>query len=162
MTRCVLFDLDGTLIDSWNLYVQAADRTLQSIGRNGFSVEEVSSLRLNTEPRLLGYFYPPEEVEHAHRRFLQNYRDLHARYFEGVYPGVTELLTSLRRHGIKTGIVSGKSRGAWEITRQHVCLGDFDTLVFDDDVSTPKPDCEGLVEGDVQSGSFAVRDHLRR
>ena len=108
------------------------------------SQEEVLSLRLNSEPRLMAHFYPPDEVEGAHRRFLENYRGLHARYFDGVYPGVDGLLKSLRRRGIKLGIVSGKSRGAWTITRKHTRLGAFDTAVFDDDVSAPKPDCEGL------------------
>lgn len=146
MTRCVLFDLDGTLIDTLNLYVRAVVQTLQVTGHNPISLEEVLSLRLNTEPRLMAYFYPQDEVEDAHRRFLENYRGLHARYFDGVYPGVDGLLESLRGRGIKLGIVSGKSRGAWAITREHARLGAFDTLVFDDDVSAPKPDCEGLMK----------------
>lgn len=146
MTRCVLFDLDGTLIDTLNLYIRAVVQTLQTTGHNLLSLEEVLALRLNSEPRLMAHFYPPDEVESAHRRFLENYRGLHARYFDGVYPGVDELLNSLRSQGIEMGIVSGKSRGAWEITREHTRLGAFDTLVFDDDVSAPKPDCEGLVK----------------
>lgn len=146
MIRCVLFDLDGTLIDTLNLYVRAVVRTLQATGQNLMSLDEVLSLRLNSEPRLLAHFYPSDEVEGAHRRFLENYRGLHARYFDGVYPGVDGLLKSLRSRDIKLGIVSGKSRGAWTITRSHAGLGAFDTLVFDDDVSTPKPDCEGLVK----------------
>lgn len=32
--RCVLFDLDGTLVDTWDLYVEAYTRTLElSYGR---------------------------------------------------------------------------------------------------------------------------------
>jgi len=146
MTRCVLFDLDGTLIDTLNLYVRAVVRTLQATGHNLMSLEEVLSLRLNSEPRLMAHFYPPDEVDDAHRRFLENYQELHASFFDGVYPGVDGLLKSLRSRGVKLGIVSGKSRGAWAITREHARLGAFDTLVFDDDVSAPKPDCEGLMK----------------
>lgn len=146
MIRCVLFDLDGTQIDTLNLYVRAVVQTLQATGHNLMSLEEVLSLRLNSEPRLMAHFYPPDEVEGAHQRFLENYRGLHARYFDGVYPGVEGLLKSLRSRGIKLGIVTGKSRGAWAITREHTRLGAFDTAVFDDDVSAPKPDCEGLVK----------------
>ncbi|MYA77521.1 MAG: HAD family hydrolase [Gemmatimonadetes bacterium] len=146
MTRFVLFDLDGTLIDTLNLYIRSVVQTLQATGHNLLSLEEVLALRLNSEPRLMAHFYPSDEVEGAHRRFLENYRGLHASYFDGVYPGVDGLLTSLRSRGIKMGIVSGKSRGAWAITREHARLGAFDTLVFDDDVSAPKPDCEGLVK----------------
>ena len=146
MIHCVLFDLDGTLIDTWNLYVRTMERTLKEICSEEIPADQLATLRLNSEPRLLGYFVPPDEVGSAHQRFLANYHTLHETCFGGVYPGVLTLLTSLRSHKFKTGIVTGKSRGAWEITRQHVRLGEFDTLVCDEDVSTPKPDCEGLVK----------------
>ena len=146
MIHCVLFDLDGTLIDTWDLYVRTMERTLEEIDHKNIPVDQLATLRLNSEPRLLGHFVPQDEVGSAHQRFLANYHTLHASCFGGVYPGVQALLTSLRNRGIRTGIVTGKSRGAWEITRQHVRLGDFDTLVFDEDVSTPKPDCEGIVK----------------
>ncbi len=146
MIRCVLFDLDGTLIDTWNLYVRAMERTLEEICPEEISADRLATLRLNSEPRLLGYFVSQDEVESAHQRFLANYHALHETCFGGVYPGIQALLTTLRGRENKTGIVTGKSRGAWEITRSHAGLGDFDTLVFDDDVSAPKPDCEGIVK----------------
>ena len=146
MKQLVLFDLDGTLIDTWHLYVQAMERTIKEIGHDKIPVDRLASLRLNSEPRLLGYFVPPDEVEGTHRRFLENYRVLHDTCFEGVYPGIPNLLSSLRGRDVKTGIVTGKSRGAWDITRRHVRLGEFDVMVFDDEVSEPKPDCEGLVK----------------
>ena len=122
MIRCVLFDLDGTLIDSLELYIQAVKRTLKDTIFEEVPTERLATLRLNSEPRLLGYFVPPGEVEAAHRRFLANYCLLHEEYFDGVYPGIRELLASLRRSSFKTGIVTGKSRGAWEITRSHAGL----------------------------------------
>ena len=146
MKRCVLFDLDGTLIDTWNLYVRAMERTLEEICPEEVPVDRLATLRLNSEPRLLGYFVSQDEVESAHQRFLANYHALHETCFGGVYPGIQALLTTLRGRENKTGIVTGKSRGAWEITRSYAGLGDFDTLVFDDDVSAPKPDCEGIVK----------------
>lgn len=152
MIRCVLFDLDGTLIDTWDLYVRAMERTLEEISHEEIPADRLASLRLNSEPRLLGYFVPQDEVGGAHRRFLANYHDLHATCFGGVYPGVLDLLKTLRSRGNPTGIVTGKSRGAWEITRRHIPLYPFDTLVFDDDVSEPKPDSEGIVKAMADLG----------
>ncbi len=146
MKPVVLFDLDGTLIDTWDLYVRAMERTLEEIGHGQIPVDRLASLRLNSEPRLLGYFVSQDEVGGAHQRFLSNYHSLHGTCFGGVYPGVPELLSTLRDRDIKTGIITGKSRGAWDITRRHVRLGEFDIMVFDDDVSVPKPDCEGLLK----------------
>ncbi|MCY3773263.1 MAG: HAD hydrolase-like protein [Gemmatimonadetes bacterium] len=122
MIRCVLFDLDGTLIDSLELYIQAVKRTLKDTIFEEVPTARLATLRLNSEPRLLGYFVPSGAVEAAHRRFLANYCLLHEEYFDGVYPGIQELLASLRRSSVKMGIVTGKSRGAWEITRSHAGL----------------------------------------
>lgn len=144
MNRCVLFDLDGTLIDTWDLYVRAMERTLEEISHREIPPDRLATLRLNSEPRLLGYFVPPDQVDGAHQRFLANYNAHHETCFGGVYPGVRDLLRTLRRRGYKMGIVTGKSRGAWEITLRHLSLVPFDTLVFDDDVSEPKPDSEGI------------------
>lgn len=154
MIRCVLFDLDGTLIDTWDLYVRAMERTLEEISYEEIPADRLASLRLNSEPRLLGYFVPHHEVGGAHRRFLANYHALHETCFGGVYPGVQDLLKSLRSRGNKMGIVTGKSRGAWEITLRHVPLSPFDTLVFDDDVSEPKPDSEGIVKAMANLGAL--------
>lgn len=153
MKRCVLFDLDGTLIDTWDLYVRAMARTLEEISLEEAPADRLATLRLNSEPRLLGYFIPQDEVGGAHRRFLANYQALHATCFGGVYPGVLDLLNILRSRGHRTGIVTGKSRGAWEITLRHIPLYPFDTLVFDDDVSEPKPDSEGIVKAMADLGA---------
>ena len=153
MIRCVLFDLDGTLIDTWDLYVRAMERTLEEISHKEIPPERLATLRLNSEPRLLGYFVPPDEVGGAHQRFLANYNALHESCFGGVYPGVRDLLKTLRSRGNKMGIVTGKSRGAWEITLRHVPLVPFDTLVFDDDVSEPKPDSEGIAKALADLGA---------
>ena len=110
MTGCVLFDLDGTLIDSLELYIQALKRTLNETVFEEVPTERLTTLRLNSEPRLLGHFVPSGEVDAAHRRFLDYYDLLHEDYFDGVYPGIQDLLGSLRRNGVKTGIVTGKSR----------------------------------------------------
>ncbi len=54
------------------------------------------------------------------------------------------MLAGLRAAGLPLGIVTGKSRRSWELTRTRQELGAFDVLVFDDDVKEPKPDPEGL------------------
>ena len=78
-------------------------------------------------------------------RFYRAYRSLHADRFQGVYPGIPDVLATIRGRGLPLGLVTGKSRRSWEITRELVEeLGPFDTLVFDDDVRAPKPDPHGL------------------
>ena len=79
------------------------------------------------------------------KEFARHYTELHPTHFGGVYDGVEDTLKELRRRGVPNGIVTGKSRNAWEITLIHVELGNFDVIVVDDDVTNPKPDPEGIV-----------------
>jgi len=145
MIRCVLFDLDGTLVDTWDLYVEAYTRALEPhVGRR-LTLEELIALRPNSELRLLQRGAAGSDVGLVHREFLRHYRALHRTHFGGPYPGVREMLAVLRSSGMRLGIVTGKSHGAWEITAEASDLGAFEVVVTDEDTKEAKPDPEGLV-----------------
>jgi HAD superfamily hydrolase (TIGR01509 family) len=144
MIRCVLFDLDGTLVDSWALYVEAYVRTLEPrLGRR-LTLDELLAMRPASEIRFLRQHLDPADLAPAHDAFLRHYRDLHATHFEGVYAGVPTMLTGLRERAVQLGIVTGKSRPAWEITSREVDLGPFAVVITDEDVREAKPSPEGL------------------
>jgi HAD superfamily hydrolase (TIGR01549 family) len=144
MIHAVLFDLDGTLIDTWNLYIEAYTRALEPHFMRRLSLEELKALRPTSELRLLRRALTPPSMEAAQREFLRQYRELHPVLFGGAYPGVPEMLAALRRMGLLLGIVTGKSRPAWEITARHAKLGSFHVIVTDEDVQEAKPSPEGL------------------
>ena len=58
MIRYVLFDLDGTLIDSLELYVQAVKRTLKDTIFAEVPTERLETLRLNSRTAAFGVFRP--------------------------------------------------------------------------------------------------------
>ncbi|NJN47249.1 MAG: HAD-IA family hydrolase [Candidatus Competibacteraceae bacterium] len=142
--RCILFDVDGTLVDTWRLYIEAYIRTFEPHFERRVTLPELINLRPTSEIRMLHRLLGAEAPE-THQRFLQHYRVLHPSLFGGVYTGVEMMLNELRRQQIGLGIVTGKSRGAWEITRQAVDLGCFDVAVYDDDVEEEKPAPEGIL-----------------
>jgi len=144
MIRGVLFDLDGTLIDTWDLYLEAYTRALEPHFKRRLTLEELVALRPTSELRLLRRVLGSPEAAAAHHEFLRQYRDLHTVLFGGVYPGVPEMLAAIRRTGLPLGIVTGKSRPAWEITASHAKLGAFQVIVTDEDVQEAKPSPEGL------------------
>lgn len=152
----VIFDLDGTLIDTMGLYAEAYPRTVRPYLGRDLTWDEVKALRPRCEIRFLRDLLGPDLVESSLADFHRHYAELHTDHFGGIFAGIPELLGSLRRVGLPLGIVTGKSRGSWEVTIQHAPLGDFDALVFADDVSEPKPDPEGIVlalkELDVDPG----------
>jgi phosphoglycolate phosphatase/pyrophosphatase PpaX len=141
----VLFDLDGTLINTKRLYLEAYRRAvLPYIGRE-LSHEEILALRPRCELRFLRDVVGADRLQPCLADFHREYDALHPQFFGGTYAGITELLTALRQALIPLGIVTGKSRRSWEITTPHAPLGSFDALVFADDVTEPKPDPEGLL-----------------
>lgn len=143
--RGVLFDLDGTLINSWGLYLRAYAATLSPHYGREVTPAELLALNPTSETRLLHSAVADAEPGALHAEFLAHYAALHAEHFGGVYPGVAELLAGLRARGLAMGLVTGKSRAAWAITAPHCGLGPFDVVVADEDVQAPKPDAEGLL-----------------
>ena len=140
----VLFDLDGTLINTKRLYIECyREAVLPYVGRE-LSAEEVLALRPRSEIRFLRDVVGESRLRECMADFHRAYARLHDEHFRGIYPGVPELLSSLREAGLTLGIVTGKSRRSWELTTVRPALGAFDVLVFDDDVQEPKPDPEGL------------------
>lgn len=144
-TRAVLFDLDGTLISTKRLYLEAYRKALAAYVGRELADHDLLAMDSRTELRLLGSFVNGEQLPACTRAFHLQYEVLHSTHFDGVYPGVPELLTRLRKRQIKIGIVSGKSRVSWSTTSAHASLGDFDVLVMADDVPAPKPDPRGLL-----------------
>ena len=145
MIRTVLFDLDGTLVDTWDLYVESYLRTLEPHCGRRLMLSELIALRPTSELRFFDRALPGHDPAELCAQFLDHYRLLHATHFGGLYPGVAEMLEQLRARGFRLGLVTGKGRAAWEVTASHVKLGDFAVIVTDEQVKAPKPDPEGLI-----------------
>jgi len=144
--RCVLFDVDGTLIDTWDLYIESFLRSLEThVGRR-LTLEELAALHPTSELRVLRQVLASDdELPQAHEGFLSHMRSLHPELYAGVYDGVPGMLAALRSRGLVLGLVTGKSRGAWAVTAPLAGLGEFAVAIMDDDVSHPKPAPDGLL-----------------
>lgn len=141
----VLFDLDGTLVDTYRLYLEAYSRALEPyLGRRPTLAEFVER-RPSSERHFLAAWIGAEAAAACHAAMQRHYAELHNALCEGMYDGVREMLTALRTAGVPLGVVTGKGRGAWEVTRHALDLGAFDVVVTDDDVEHPKPHPGGLL-----------------
>ncbi len=148
MIRHILFDLDGTLIDTWRLYMEAYRQTFEAFYGRPFHDSEtlnLLALRPRSETWLLRKVLGRQDHRDAFAIFLEHYRRLHDTHFDGAYVGVPDMLSTLRRAGYRLGIVTGKSREAWTITEAKAALLPFDVVVTETEVRQPKPDPEGLL-----------------
>lgn len=142
--KAVIWDVDGTLVATKDLYLECYRRALAPYVGKLLTDEELLALRPHSELQVLR-IHSGEAFEECSQSFRSHYAALHATHFGGIYDGIPEVLAQLREHGIRTGIVTGKSRSSWEITVAEIELGDFDVVIADDDVANPKPHPEGIL-----------------
>ncbi len=145
MIEAILFDLDGTLVDTWRLYVHSYLVTFEELLGRKVSLEELRSWKPVTEIRILRSVLGEERFEEAYSCFLSYYTQFHGEIFEGVYYGILECLQTLKERNFKLGIVTGKSKRAYEITSKEISFQDWDFVVCDEDVKEPKPSPEGIL-----------------
>lgn len=123
----VIFDLDGTILDTLNDLANAVNYALEIHGYPTRSVEEVRIFVGNGVANLIAQALP-EGVDDAERAsvladFKARYRD-HMNDLTRPYPGIPELLAALRRAGVKVGVNSNK----FDAALQNLCRLHFDGL----------------------------------
>jgi phosphoglycolate phosphatase len=96
--RALIFDLDGTLIDSKRDLIHSVNAMLQEMGREQLHEDTISGFIGHGAPQLvgraLGNGATEAEREHALKFFLAYYED-HKMDFTRAYPGVPETLEQL-------------------------------------------------------------------
>jgi phosphoglycolate phosphatase len=97
--RALIFDLDGTLIDSKNDLICSVNAMLRQLGRRELPSETISSYIGHGAPQLvaraLGDGCSADEQQRALEFFLEYY-NLHKTDTTRPYPGVAETLAQLR------------------------------------------------------------------
>ncbi|HET7598783.1 MAG TPA: HAD-IA family hydrolase [Gemmatimonadales bacterium] len=138
--RTVLFDLDGTLINSIQLILDSYHHTLAAHGLPPRSDDEW--LRGVGTP-LTAQFAEWRHDEERFKALIATYREYNLAHHDRmvqVYPGITDVVRRIKAAGLKTGLVTSKGRGGAERGLRLAGLGDaIDALVCADEVSNPKP-----------------------
>jgi phosphoglycolate phosphatase len=110
-TVLLIFDLDGTLIDSRLDLVHAVNATRAEAGRGPLPDEQIFSFVGNGAPvlvqRAMGPEASEEEVANALEFFLDYYRH-HALDYTILYPGVGEALRGLHASGARLAVLTNK------------------------------------------------------
>ncbi len=159
--RLIVFDFDGTLVDSLRFIVTAMSRAFED---QGFPAPEPEAIRrivgLRLEAAAARLLPDPDDVETAERiaaAYRVAFQDMRARNLvdEPLYPGVRETLALLNRPPeVCLGIATGKSRhGLVSSLERHDLSGLFVTLqTADDGPGKPHPEILHRAMSEVGTG----------
>ena len=149
----VIFDLDGTLVDSLPDMAVALNRLLKENGRRTLEVREVYPLigggaakMIQSAYELTGSNIHDNDLKYAVSKYIFYYKELPAKNSR-VYDGVRSVLDDFQSLGIKMGVCSNKSY-------EMVCLilNSFDLAKYfcavtgGDNVRFNKPDGRHILE----------------
>src|SRR5690348_6937474 len=141
----LVFDLDGTLVDSVPDLRAALNQMLHERGRRSLSPPQVKRMVGDGAPALVARALAasgadPSEAVGALPRFLEIY-EANAAQLTRPYPGVPETLAALRRRGYRAAICTNKpQRATMAVLEGLDLLPMFDAIAGGDRFPVKKPD----------------------
>ena len=145
MIKAVLFDFDGTLIDTNELIFKSYRKAFKEVLNRDIDDEEI--LRLYGRPlygSLMEYGEPGEMLYKVYREFNETQHDNLAKPFDGVYEGVQKISDK----GYKMGIVTSKRMHLVKRGLDLIGIAKFfDVIITPDDTQKGKPDPEPILLG---------------
>lgn len=146
--RALIFDLDGTLIDSKQDLIHSVNAMLRELGRKQLPAATISGYIGHGAPQLvaraLGDECSEEERQHALQFFLSYYED-HKMDTTHAYPGVAETLEQLAR--MPMAVLTNKPvRISVRILQQMGLSRYFRVIYGGNSFETKKPDPRGAMK----------------
>ncbi|MFO0704174.1 MAG: HAD-IIIA family hydrolase [Patescibacteria group bacterium] len=145
--KLVLFDLDGTLVDTSEIVHKSFNHVFRKYGHKEIDHHtfiKVFGRRPEQVFAELGYVFDDS------KKAAQEFFDYQLANFQNIriYPHARETLLKLKAKGHKIGIYTNANRNKAEkivIENLQMTVSDLDVLISGEDVTNPKPNPEGIL-----------------
>lgn len=147
----ILFDADGTLLDTTQLIVNSFRHVIDEHTLNEKTAKKYSDAELKKYmgPALevsMAELFPNGNVEQLVNEY-RNYNRKHHDEWIQVMPQTVEMLQTLKERGYILGVVSNKIESVVHHGLEICGIKDyFDTIICHEQVEKPKPDPQGLLK----------------
>jgi len=134
MYDAILFDLDGTLVDSSEGILNAAKETMMELEMEPLSDEEIRSCIGPPIGETLGKMagFTESDKKRFYEVFRPAYRDKYL-FQCSLYPGMVSLLEDFRGQGLRLGIATNKRDDSTRLLLDYLRIADlFDVVVAQD------------------------------
>ena len=142
MTKAIVFDLDGTLLDTLSDLAASTNYAFRSCGMPEHSIDDVRRFVGNGVRMLMTRAVPDGEsnprFDEAFSVFRQHYMQ-HCLDTTCPYPGIMDALARLKEKGMMLAIVSNKMQVATEELRQHFFSQYIDVAIGESAAIRKKP-----------------------
>ncbi|MCG7345874.1 HAD family hydrolase [Sporosarcina sp. ACRSL] len=144
--KAIIFDFDGTLANTLPVCDYAFQSVFQEFDNKVLTSGEIRAMFGPSEVGIIKENLLHENKEQAIELYYEKYLEKHNELV-AANQEIQDLLTELKKRGIKLGIVTGKAKRSLEISMQALRMNDFfDVIITGDDVVQPKPHPEGLLK----------------
>ena len=142
--RLILFDLDGTLIDSQKIFVHSILAALSRLGiSNVFSERDIAKLFGKPLLNVIESLGVQRETESVVQLYREEY--FHRRHSLALFPGVLDLLDFLREEKFIMTLVTNRSTDVAKEIADEVKILEYFSHILGTDEYKPKPNPDMLI-----------------
>jgi phosphoglycolate phosphatase len=137
--KYIIFDMDGTLIDSSKLLANTINYVRQNLGLHKMEDETILKAINDESVNAPMFFYESEFFEDFHTEFFNEYYQAHYKTDSRLYPGAKELLEKLNKTHKISLATNAYKKSAYTILFALGIEHYFDIIICGDEVQKPKP-----------------------
>ena len=143
--RAVLFDIDGTVLDTFDFIYGAFEHAFRIHGIPPLTRKEISHLMGGPLMEVYASMAPGHDaraLSETHRQFQE--KNLH---LAKLFPDTIKVLDALKKRGFKLAAITTRSNRTSVFSLEQNGIADyFDVIVSAEDVSRHKPDPEPIIK----------------
>ena len=146
--KAVLYDMDGTVLDTLGDLVNAVNYTMEHFGCPARGDKEVMSFLGNGAKNLISCSAPtgtaPEKIDEMLEFYLPWYNS-HCTILTAPYEGIIELMQELRAQGVKQAVISNKQDSAVKPLAARYFPGLLESALGESETVKKKPNPDAVL-----------------